>query len=246
MPQTLRRTARAVAATAAAVTATVTTVVAAPAATAEAVTPTVVAAPAASTAPVPPGPGRCPTNGLLSFSTSLTAGTIRLGDAAVVTGSTGRACGVQVVNAAGRLTSRVAPANTAFAPVQTTVGLLSFPTTIRATSVLQGPAGLDARGLTAVLAGNVVATADIFGSTCEIPLRLRLTTGRSGALTGQSFRDVRGVQTGRLVDGTFAVPAIQPSATCNPVIAALTNVLLGLPLPAGRSSVSYGATLVFR
>ena len=212
---------------------------AAPAALAQAAPP----APGATAAAV--GPGKCPQNGLLNFRSVLSGGTITLGRSATVTGSTGRACGVQVVDGKGALISRIKPANAAFAPVQTKVGLLSFPTTFRATSVLQGPAGLGAQGLTAVLAGKVVATAEILGARCEIPLSLTLTTGRSGALTGTPFKDVKGVQRGRLVDGRFSVPAIQPSATCDPVTAALSNTLLGLPLAAGESSVSYDATISF-
>lgn len=192
-----------------------------------------------------PGPGRCPRDGLLNFRSVLSGGTIRLGRSATVTGSTGRACGVQVVDDAGALISRIRPANAAFAPVQTKVGLLSFPTTFRTASVLQGPAGLGAQGLTAVLAGKVVATAEVPGGRCEIPLSLRLTTGRSGALTGRPFRDVEGVQTGRLVDGRFSVPAIRPSPGCNALTATLSNTLLGLPLEAGESTVSYDATLTF-
>lgn len=194
----------------------------------------------------PSGPGVCPKDGLLNFRSTLTNGQIRLGSSATVSGSTGRACGVQVIAANGSLISRVKPANTSFAPVVTRIGLLQVPTTFRATSVLQGPAGFDAKGLTAVLAGNVVATAEILGQKCAIPLKLRLTTGRSGALTGSSFQTrADGTAAGRLVDGTFAVPRIQPSATCNAVVATLSNTLLGLPLAAGESSISYDGSLSF-
>ena len=84
------------------------------------------------------------------------------------------------------------------------------------------------------------------GQSCDIPLTLNLTTGKSGALTGKDFvANKAGVQTGKLVDGTFAVPAIQPSATCNAVVATLSNTLLGLPLAAGASSITYDATIKF-
>ena len=204
-------------------------------------------APAAEAAAPTSGPGVCPTKGLARVTSTLSNGSVALGSRGTVTGSSGRACGVLVTNAAGALIARIQPANTAFAAVQTKVGLLSFPTTLRATSVLQGPTAFAGAALSARLSGSVVATADIMGQQCQIPLRLNLTSGRSGALTGNNFTpDAHNVQHGRLVDGTFAVPAIQPSPTCSVVVATLSNTLLGLPLAAGRSSVSYDAALRLR
>lgn len=201
--------------------------------------PAAVAMPAA-------GPGVCPTNGILPLTSKLTNGQVKLGTSGSVSGSTGRACGVLTTDAAGNALVRIKPGNTMFAPVTTQVGLLSFPTTLKSASVLQGPTGFGpGGGLAATLGGKVIATADIMGQQCAIPLTIKLVTGRSGKLAGKEFvTDAKNVQHGRLVDGTFAVPAIQPSATCNVVVATLSNTLLGLPLAPGQSSITYDASIV--
>jgi len=71
-------------------------------------------------------------------------------------------------------------------------------------------------------------------------------TGRSGALTGREFRYGPTGLTGKLVANTFPVPAIAPSTTCSLVAATLDNVLLGLPLGPGASSITYDAAFQLR
>ena len=192
------------------------------------------------------GPGVCPKTGVFAFTSTLTHGAIKLGSNATVSNSSGAACGVVKSAAPGKLVAVVQPANTRFAPVTTVVGggLQNVPTTLKAAGPLSGPTTLGLKGLTTTLGGKVVATSTILGQKCDIPLTIKLTTGKSGALTGKELvADNKGVNHGRLVDGTFAVPAIQPSATCNAVVATLANTLLGLPLASGKSSIVYDVAL---
>ncbi len=121
-----------------------------------ATTSALVGAPPAQAAGTAAGPGPSPRTGGLPFRSTLTNGVVELGSNARSTGGTGRACGVIGASPSGQLVAKIRPSNSAFAPMQTQVGLLSFTTTVKATSVLQGPSGVDARGnTTAILAGRV-------------------------------------------------------------------------------------------
>lgn len=200
-------------------------------------------APAASATEAGAAAAGCPKTGGLAFVTTLSNGVTKLGSSATITGSTAKACGVAKFAGKG-IVGTIKPANITFAPVTTTDGPLSFPTTLKATSALTGPLTLGFKGDGAAFTGSILATADIYGQSCDIPLTVTLTTGKSGALKGQIFTfDKKGLGRGKLVSNTFAVPAIQSSSTCNLVIATLSNKLLGLPLAAGASSITYDGTL---
>lgn len=201
-------------------------------------------APAASAAPATTS--GCPRTSAAGSAvrSTLSNGTARLGDRATITGSSATACGLLQIRKDGKLALVIQPRNVQFAPVVTRVGLLSLPTTLKATSVLTGPLAFTPKGQTATLKGSVLATADIQGQKCAIPLKVTLTTGTSGPVSGSFFQfDSAGVSRGRLAAGTFAVPAIAPSPSCNLLVAGLSNVLLGLPLAAGQSSIVYDASL---
>lgn len=203
-------------------------------------------APAAGAAPGSAATTACPRTSAAGTAvrSTLSGGTAKLGSRATITGSSATACGLLQIRKDGKLALVVQPRNVHFAPVVTKVGLLSLPTALTATSVLTGPLAFTPKGQTATLKGSVLATADIQGQHCAIPLTVTLTTGASGPVHGTPFQfDQGGTSRGRLAAGTFAVPAIAPSPSCNLVVAGLSNVLLGLPLPAGSSSIVYDASL---
>lgn len=200
------------------------------------------AAPAAQAASSATG---CPTTGLRS-TTTLTNGVTTIGTSATISGSTATACGVLTPAGVGTLTATIRAKDIQFAPVVTKGGLLSIPTTVTATSPLRGPVAFTSTGQSASLGGSVLATADVLGQKCAIPLTVCLTTGRSGALTGKEFRYGPTGLTGKLVANTFAVPAIAPSTTCSLVAATLDSALLGLPLGPGASSITYDAAFQLR
>ena len=110
---------------------------------------------------------------------------------------------------------------------------------------VSGPTTLNSDGTIGVsLAGPVLVTTKILGSTCTFPLNLNLTTGSSGAMAGTPLAgDGAGGFAGTLVANDFPVPALKPSRRCNAVVTTLTNTLLGLPLAAGRSSVRFHLAL---
>ena len=75
---------------------------------------------------------------------------------------------------------------------------------MRAVTALTGPTVLGATSISTSLAGKVVATAEVLSPTpltpgqyCDIPLTVRLTTGRSGPLRGTPLKtDLKGVSRG--------------------------------------------------
>lgn len=185
----------------------------------------------------------CPT-GPLAFTSELTNGTLQIGRAASSSGNRATACG-EIAPTAGGLTATIAPAGLVFAPGSTTVLFLKLPTRTSAVGPLTGPVSLGAGSIEASLTGPVVAEAKLLGFTCTIgPISPTLTTGTSGGLAGSPFvDDGTGVLRGRLVAADFTVPRIAASRSCPHAIAGLTNLLLGLPLSAGRSSIAFDASI---
>lgn len=203
-----------------------------------------VTAPSASATTTPPA---CPkaSGAQTAFTTTLSNGITKIGKNASFSGASARGCGLLSVRASdGKLVGTIKPGNISFAPVTTKVGLLSLPTTLRAVSNLTGPVAFTTAGQTASLGGKVVATAEVLGAKCDIPLTVTLTTGKSGALKGVPFAfGTDGVGRGKLVANNFSVPKIAATATCNALIATFSNVLVGLPLGPGASSITFDATL---
>jgi hypothetical protein len=113
----------------------------------------------------------------------------------------------------------------------------AFPATVPATS-------------SETVSQPLTATVNLLGFKCSIgPFTPVLTTGTSGSLTGttltgpQNLTSLTATLTGSLVANTFAVPAIQSSSSCPELLAVASNLLLGLPLAAGKSSMQVNATL---
>ena len=195
------------------------------------------------TIPVPAdAQAACPT-GPLAFSTELTGGSLQIGKVASSTGNSAVACGEIAPGPTG-LTATIHPEDLVFAPGTTKVLFLALPTQTRAVGDLSGPVALGA-GIEASLTGPVVADARLLGFTCTIgPLTPTLTTGASGGLTGAAFADDgSGVLRGRLVAADFEVPKIASSRSCPRFVAGMTNLLLGLPLAVGRSSIQFDASI---
>jgi hypothetical protein len=186
----------------------------------------------------------CPT-GDLSFSSDLSNGSFTIGKTAKSTGNSAHACGVINASATG-LTATIQPGDIHFAPGTTKILILSLPTTLAATGPITGPVEITPEGSFDVsLTGPIQAKAALGPFSCTIgPITTMLTTGASGSLHGTAFvPDASGTLTGRLVSNDFTVPAVKASPTCPFLIAALTNVLVGLPSAAGKSSISFDGSI---
>jgi hypothetical protein len=187
----------------------------------------------------------CPT-GALAFTSNLTNGSMKIGRVASVSGGSAKACGAITAGADGALVATIDKSNVTFAPTQTTALILRLPTTVKAVGNLSGPATIAADGQHVTLTGPVEATANLLGSRCVLALSPGLTTDTSGRLTGQPLKDDgtgTGTAKGRLVANAFSVPAIRPTRECPAAIAAMTNLMLGLPLGKGQSSVTFDVSL---
>lgn len=187
----------------------------------------------------------CPTTGGIPLTSTLSNGVTHIGKNATIMGSTAKACGILGFDANGNSQARIPAKNVQFAPTTTKIlGLVDAPTTFRATSALTGPARITPSGVKTTLTGYVVATASVLGSSCDIPLKVTLTTGTSGTLTGVPLKvGSDSVFRGTVVSNSFAVPAIKPTATCNALAAAASNTAIGLPLPGGASTITYDVAL---
>ncbi|MDA8281363.1 MAG: hypothetical protein M0Z63_13270 [Actinomycetota bacterium] len=190
----------------------------------------------------------CPTasGASLAFAGTLSNGVAKFGSAASVTGLTGTMCGLVNV---GTLTATVQPANFVFAPTTTKLlGFLNLPTTITvgapATAVLApGKAsGTYDTSMKLTLSANV----DLLGLFhCTVgPMTPTVTTGTSGTVSGTPLTgSLLTKLTGTMAAGDFAVPAIQSSSTCPGIIAGISNLIMGLPLAAGKSTITTAVSL---
>ena len=209
-------------------------------ATGAAVTAPVGAAPATcGSAPCPtvaPGPFR------FTFTSELTNGTIDLNGKGTATGASASVCGT-IAPSGGQLVATVPQANISFSPVTVNIfGFLPVQTQVVPVGDQVGTASLGG-GINVTLSGPVVAETNLLGFRCDVgPFTPTLTTGTSGALTGTPFSG--NPSTGALVSNDFDVPRIAPSRTCPRIVAFFSNLALGLPAPAGASSIAFDATQV--
>jgi hypothetical protein len=195
----------------------------------------------------------------LYFDGTLSEGTLKLGSKASASGIEATiSCGL--INLVGD-TVTVPAANVSYKPFQLhLLGLVPLETTIS----LDGPAE---GSMSAVLGENELHESITVGynssltapvtSTVNVsalgvglqecsdgPLVPTLTTGKSGSLEGTLLKGSLATSLeGTLVANEFAVPRIQPSASCSIASAELSNTLLGLPLAPGESSITSKATL---
>jgi hypothetical protein len=202
------------------------------------------AAPAAAASAPTAAP--CPTTGGVPFSSQLTNGTVRIGRLARASGTTASACGLVTLDPVQGLVSTIARDNLTFEPFSLRIGLLSVPTQVTPVTDFHGTVVGNPDGTTSItLTGSLTATSRVLGFSCAIgPFTPTLTTGTSGSLTGSPLvGQLPGPLTGKLVANDFAVPAAQASLRCPRPVAGLVNLIVGLPQPAGGSSLTADISL---
>jgi hypothetical protein len=187
----------------------------------------------------------------IATASALTGGTATIGKHISASGITGVATGTLTPGAGGTFDVVLPKAEVQILPGTATMSLgflkLGLPTTFMADSAITGTASLGAGGsIDATLASSLSTTARVGPFACTIgPITAALTTGTSGSLTGAPFTgSLTGVESGVLVANDFAVPAVQATPACPGLVAGLVNVLAGLPLAPGASSLTFHATLV--
>lgn len=189
--------------------------------------------------------GSCPTAGGLAFTGTLSNGALDLGRAVSGSGLAGSVCGLLSPTSSGFSVS-IPKADISFAPNHVTVlGLASLPVTVAAAGNGTGTASIRAGGSFGVtISVPVTATVDIFGFACTVgPFRPALTTGKSGAVSGTPLTGSLSDLSGTLAAGEFAVPRVRASARCPFFVAWLVNAITGLPLRAGRATLTAATAL---
>jgi hypothetical protein len=136
-------------------------------------------------------------------------------------------------------------------------GLISAPSTVTVDSALTGTAvstvDIQAQTITSTQTASqsITSTVNLLGFKCSLgPFTPVLTTGTSGSLTGTPLTGADNLATGtatgtgKLVANAFTVPTMSANGfTCPAILAFGSDLLLGLPLKAGKSSLTMGVTL---
>ena len=191
----------------------------------------------------------CPTSNASSFAFKavLDNGNMKIGSLASSSGNRVDVCGLIGINADGSLSTNVDPANVQFTGGAIKVLFLSIPASLTPAGPVTGGGGFNPDGsLSATFTAPIQANVSLLGFNCTLgPLAPTLTTGASGALTGQNLVPVDGTNDakGKLVANSFGVPAIKSTRTCPFFVSGLVNLGLGLPLAPGKSSVTFDITL---
>jgi hypothetical protein len=115
---------------------------------------------------------------------------------------------------------------------------------------------LDQKGTALGLPARIKLENPVFGDNCYVgseadPVQLNLTSGKSGALEGAIGHLIFNkkytrteIKKGRLVDGTFAVPAARGcGGIFSPFVDRLVDSTIGLPSPSGNNSAVLEGTL---
>lgn len=101
-------------------------------------------------------------------------------------------------------------------------------------------------GLNISITTSNATTESTLGMSCSVVLdNVTFTTETSGTLTGKPVTGPTEAGQAQAVSNDFPIPAVQPSPSCPPAIAATFNKLLGLPLPAGVGTFVAPFTFVF-
>jgi hypothetical protein len=194
------------------------------------------------------GAAACPTasGSNIAFTGTLSDGTAVLGGAAKVSGLSGSVCGLADLS---DLTATIQPANFNFSPVNTVLfGFLPLPTTMTVTKPASAAlvVGSTAGTYDTSMQVSLDATSSILGLfTCQIgPFSPDLTTGTSGSVSGTPLTGSLVTSlSGTLAAGDFSVPTITPSSSCPSFVAGLADLLIGLPLAPGKSTITTKVTL---
>ncbi|MEJ3750267.1 hypothetical protein WEI85_44290 [Actinomycetes bacterium KLBMP 9797] len=189
----------------------------------------------------------CPTNGI-PFTSTLSNGTVKIGQLDPATGASATVCGVVDFQPDLSLLATIPRENLTFAPLSVPIGelgLLDVEVRITAASDFTGPVSFGADGIHIALSGQVVAEADLLLTTCTIgPFRTALTTDTSGALTGAPFAGSDPANlTGKLVGNEDPVPGANHTWKCPLLVSGIFNAIAGLPSPAGESSLTFDGQL---
>lgn len=185
-------------------------------------------------------------SGEIAFSGTLSNGSGNLGSNAKLTGLSGSLCGAMNL---ATMSGTVQPADFELSPSTTTVlGLLSMPTTETVTAPATATLSMGSTSGTynTSMQVSIDATASVLGLfKCQIgPFSPTFTTGKSGSVTGTPLTGSLLTQlSGTLVAGDFSVPAIKASSSCPSIIAGLANMMVGLPLAAGKSTITTSVSI---
>lgn len=189
----------------------------------------------------------CPaTQGLsIAFSGTLSNTNAKFGSAATVSGVSGSLCGTLDLTTS---TATIQPNNFVFNPTSTKLyGFLSLPTTLAVTAPTTATLSPTATGAyNTSMSVSMLATASILGLfTCNIgPITPTMTTGQSGSVSGTPLTgSVLTQLKGTLAAGDFSVPKITPSSQCPSFIAGIADLLMGLPLAPGKSTITSTVTM---
>lgn len=189
----------------------------------------------------------CPVsaNGDVAFTGTVSDGSATFGSAATASGLAGSLCGLVDLS---NLQATVQSSNFTFSPTSIKLyNFLSLPTTISvvgaSTATLTEATDGD---FTTSMTVPLQATVNLLGLfSCTVgPFSPTLTTGRSGSVSGTPLTgSILTSLSGTLAAGEFSVPAIQASSSCPGIIAGLANLIMGLPLASGRSTITTNVSL---
>lgn len=191
----------------------------------------------------------CPTaasgSGEVAFKGTMSNTTATLGSSAKMTGLNGTLCGLVDL---GTLTASIAADNFDFSSATTSLlGLMSLPTTVKTTSTATATLTPGANStFDTSMQVSMEATTSILGLfTCNIgPFSPTMTTGTSGSVSGTPLSgSLLQSLSGTLAAGTFSVPDITPSSSCPSIVAGMADLLVGLPLASGKSTITSTVTL---
>jgi hypothetical protein len=174
----------------------------------------------------------------IRFNGTLSGGSLSVGATLTAANISARFCGLQNPFS---LNGAVAANGVAFDPaIATILRTIQLPLTVEPAAAALQITGKDPSGaLEARMTTNVSSSVTVAGVTCAVgPISMVLTTGQSGQLRGVAFTGPIDQARGVIVSNDFAVPPVQPSATCPSFVATLVNVMAGLPLAAGRSQIT--------
>lgn len=183
------------------------------------------------------------------FSGSIVDGQITIPPNVVVPHVYAAVCGLVQLP---ELSGTIRPGDVHFAPNSPNVyvaGLEALPITVSFTQPLAAtiaPQPASNGGLDIAITTSNQATQSVLGMSCSVVLnQVTFTTRGSGRLTGRPVTGPTAAGSAEVVSNDFPVPAVQPSASCPPAVAATFNKLLGLPLGPGVATFTAPFTFVF-
>jgi len=189
----------------------------------------------------------CPASagGDIAFTGTVSDGKATFGSAATASGLSGSLCGLVDL---ATLQATVQPSNFTFSPTSIKLyNFLSLPSSISVVGASTATLSETANGdFNTSMTVPLDATVNLLGLfSCKVgPFSPTLTTGQSGSVSGTPLTgSLLTSLSGTLAAGEFSVPAIQASSSCPGIIAGLANLIMGLPLAPGRSTITSAVSL---